>query len=90
MFGYGKPSLRVFFNMYVELSAPDGIAWATAQHWCAFALDVNDLPHLTLVRGVMAQHRCAFALEVYDLPHLTLVRGVKAQHWTAFTLGVNG
>ena len=40
--------------MYVELSAPDGVAWAMAQHRCAFALGVYDLPHLTLVRRVTA------------------------------------
>jgi len=50
----------------------------TTQHWCAFALSVYDLPHLTLVRRVTAQIRCSFALSVYDLPHLTLVRRVTA------------
>ena len=60
----------------------------TAQHRCAFALEVYDLPHLALVRGVTAQHRCAFALEVYDLPHLALVRGVTGQLRRAFALGV--
>ena len=63
------------FKMYVELPAPDDVAWATVQHRCAFALGVNDLPHLTGVRGVSAQHWCLFALEVYDLPHLTVDLG---------------
>jgi hypothetical protein len=40
--------------MYVELSAPDGVAWATAQHWRAFALGVYDVQHLTGVRRVTA------------------------------------
>ena len=56
-------------------TAPNSGAGATAQHRCAFVLDVIGLPHLTLVRGVTAQLRCAFARGVNGLLHLAVVLG---------------
>jgi hypothetical protein len=37
-----------------QLTAPTLVRGVTTQHWCAFALSVYDLPHLTLVRRVTA------------------------------------